>query len=252
MAWRVFYIIEKILERRYLKWACIAHLNIWNTSYGQKNGQESNWQFDSWPLKVRNRPDFRACRWRATYLWKALDKGKNFVLDLILIRGLQAKLWRPKIAGVPTLAILELSLGSPGTKSHLDVGPVERCKVYYKGEGGGFPRVRAVVSLVCPCCPWFILASKVFQLCTNHLVLVLCRSVWVSEACELFLVPSRSSSMPVYPSKVLRTRERALTPYSSVVFCLGFTFESLKELGVRQWSSDFVFINAKNIKSILT
>ncbi len=24
-------------------------------------------------------------------------------------------------------------------KTHLDAGPMERCKVYYKGEGGGFP-----------------------------------------------------------------------------------------------------------------
>jgi hypothetical protein len=32
---------------------------------------------------------------------------------------------------------------------------------------------------------------------------------------------------------VLRARERAPTPYSSVVFCLGLTFESLKEFGVR-------------------
>jgi hypothetical protein len=30
----------------------------------------------------------------------------------------------------------------------LDVGLVERHKVCYKGEGGGFPHVRAVVSLV--------------------------------------------------------------------------------------------------------
>jgi hypothetical protein len=44
-------------------------------------------------------------------------------------------------------------LGVPGEKSHLDVGPVERCRVYYKGEGGGFPQVWAMVSLVCPCCP---------------------------------------------------------------------------------------------------
>jgi hypothetical protein len=36
----------------------------------------------------------------------------------------------------------------------LDVAPVERHKVYYKGEGGGFPQVQAVVSLVCPGCPW--------------------------------------------------------------------------------------------------
>ncbi len=35
-----------------------------------------------------------------------------------------------------------------GTKCHLDVGLVERHRVYYKGEGGGFPQVRAVVSFM--------------------------------------------------------------------------------------------------------
>jgi len=35
-----------------------------------------------------------------------------------------------------------------GEKGHLDVGLVERHKVYYKGEGGGFSQVWAVVSLV--------------------------------------------------------------------------------------------------------
>jgi hypothetical protein len=60
-------------------------------------------------------------------------------------------------------------------------------------------------------CSWFVLAPKVLQLCTNHFVLVLCRSVWIVEACQFFLVPSQSSSTPLYPSKVLRTRERALS-----------------------------------------
>ncbi len=40
------------------------------------------------------------------------------------------------------------SHGSPGTKCHLNVSLVDKHKVYYKGEGGGFPQVRAVVSLV--------------------------------------------------------------------------------------------------------
>jgi hypothetical protein len=115
---------------------------------------------------------------------------------------------------------------TPGTKNHLDVGPVKRCRVYYKGEGGGFSQAWAVVSFVCPCCPWFVLAPKVLQLCTNHLVLVLCRSVWVNEACQFFLTPSQSSNTPLYLSKVLRAKERASTPYSSVVFYLGFTFDS--------------------------
>jgi hypothetical protein len=30
------------------------------------------------------------------------------------------------------------------------VGAAERCRVYYMGEGGGFPQVRAVVSQVNP------------------------------------------------------------------------------------------------------
>jgi len=37
------------------------------------------------------------------------------------------------------VGISGLSFGSPGTKYHLDVGLVERHKVYYKGEGGVFP-----------------------------------------------------------------------------------------------------------------
>jgi hypothetical protein len=66
-------------------------------------------------------------------------------------------------------------------KSHLDVGLVESHRVYYKGEGGASPEVRAVVSLVCPCCPWFVPAPKVLQLCTNHFVWVVCKPVWVNK-----------------------------------------------------------------------
>ncbi len=83
-----------------------------------------------------------------TYRSKALDEGYNFVLDLVSIGGLYTKLWGPKVAGVPTLAILGFPFGSPRTKNHLDVSLVERHEIYYKGEGGGFPQVRAVVSLV--------------------------------------------------------------------------------------------------------
>jgi len=197
----VLYIIEKLLERKCLKWARIAHLDIWNTSYGQKKGRESNCQFNSRPQKVGNRPDLLNFRGRATYRWKAFDERYNFALDFIAIRGLLAKLWGSKVAGVPFGTVSGFPFGSPGKKSHLDVASVESCRVYYKGEGGGFPQVRAMVSLVCLCCPWLILAPRVLQLCTNHFVWVMCRLVWVSEACQLFIVPSRSSNMPLYPSK---------------------------------------------------
>jgi hypothetical protein len=116
-------------------------------------------------------------------------------------RTLQSGDMSSQSSGTPTRTISGLQLGSPGKKSHLDVASVESCRVYYKGEGGGFPQVRAVVSLVCLCCPWLVLASKVFQLCINHFVWVLCRPVWVSKACQIFLIPSRSSGTPLYPSK---------------------------------------------------
>jgi len=53
MAGGVLYIIGNLLELRCLKWAHIAHSDIWNTSYGQKKGRESNCQFDSRPQKGR-------------------------------------------------------------------------------------------------------------------------------------------------------------------------------------------------------
>jgi len=61
-------------------------------------------------------------------------------LRLISIGGLHAKLWGPKVTGVLTLGISGLPFESPRTKCHLNVGLMERHKVYYKKEGGGFPK----------------------------------------------------------------------------------------------------------------
>jgi hypothetical protein len=129
----------------------LGHLK--NTIYGQKKGWESNCQIDSRPLKVRNCPDFLTCKWCATYSWKALDDANNFALDFISIKSPHTKLWAPKVARVRTLKISKLSLRSFGTKWHLGAGPMARHIVYYKKEGGGFPQVRAMVSLVNLCLP---------------------------------------------------------------------------------------------------
>jgi hypothetical protein len=45
--WGVFYIIGKLSKCRCRKWPCLSHLDICNTSYGQKKSWESNCQFDS-------------------------------------------------------------------------------------------------------------------------------------------------------------------------------------------------------------
>jgi hypothetical protein len=90
--WDVLYTIEKVLKCRCPKWPRISHLDICNPSYGQKNGRESNCQFDSRPLKVLNRPDPDFYRRSATCCWKALEESYKIALDLIPIRGLSKKL----------------------------------------------------------------------------------------------------------------------------------------------------------------
>ncbi len=151
--WGFLYIIGKLWKCSCRKWACMGHLDICNTCYGKKKGQESNWQFDSWPLKVGNWPDLGVCRWSATHRWKTLEESYKFSLNLIPMGGLSKKLWPHKVPGVQTGIVLRLLFGSPGTKSHLDVGAMERCREYYMGEGGGFPWVRAVVSFMSPKLP---------------------------------------------------------------------------------------------------
>jgi len=110
--WRVPYTIGNILEFRCLKWAPMTHLDTSNINYGQKKGQESNWQFDSRPLKVRNCPNFFVCRWHETNCLKALDEGYNFASNLFQLE-VYTKLWAPKVAKVSTLGILGLALRSP-------------------------------------------------------------------------------------------------------------------------------------------
>jgi hypothetical protein len=64
------------------------------------------------------------------------------------------------VARVQTGAVSGLFFGSPGIKNHSNVGVVKRCRKYYKGEGGGFPQVWAVVSLVSPESPMACPSTK--------------------------------------------------------------------------------------------
>ncbi len=172
--WKITYNIEKLLKRRCLKWACMTHFDIWNTSYGQKKGWESNWQLDSQPLKVGNCYDFLACRWHATYCWKSLNEGYNFALDLISIKGLHAKLWGPKVARVPTLAIL----GLPGQNAIWMWASWRGTEYTIKGKKVvACPKSRPWWVLWVWGCPWLTLTPKVLKLCTNQLV------VWFVHIC---------------------------------------------------------------------
>ncbi len=138
----------------------------------------------------------------------------------------------PKVVGVLSLAILGFPLGSRETKSHSDVGPMDNHKIYYKGEGGGFPQVWAMVSFVCSSCPWLVLARKVLQLCTKHLVLV---CAGPSE--QLKPINSSQSHLrtSTCPSALQSATRQGVCPDSLFFRCFlfGFSFESFKELGVR-------------------
>ncbi len=140
------------------------HLGSWNISYGQKNGRESNWQFDSWPLKVDNRLHFLTWKWRATYRWKDLDKGYNFASDLTSIEGLKIKLWSSKVAKVPILIILGLPLGSSEQNDIRVLAPWPSTKCTIRGKVVASPRSKLWWILWVRVCLWLVRALK----CSNY------------------------------------------------------------------------------------
>jgi hypothetical protein len=85
-------------------------------------------------------------------------------------RRFSHKVMGPQSCGSPVVEISGLPLGSLGPKWHLGVGLVAWHIIYYKGEGGGFPQVQAMVSFVNPCLPEVHPCTKVLQLCINQLV----------------------------------------------------------------------------------
>jgi len=79
--------------------------------------------------------------------------------------------------GVPILGILKFPPRNLETKWHLGAGLVAKHKIYYKGEGGSFPQIQAVMSLVTLCLPMACPCTRMFKLCTNQFV------VWFVQAC---------------------------------------------------------------------
>jgi hypothetical protein len=100
LPWGILHVIGKLLKFKCRKWPRMSHLYIYNTSYGKKKGRESNWQFDSQPLKVKNRPNPDVCRWSVIHRWKVFKASYKFASDLIPIGGLSKELWTHKIPGV--------------------------------------------------------------------------------------------------------------------------------------------------------
>jgi hypothetical protein len=73
-------------------------------------------------------------------LLESFHKGYNFAPNLIAIGGLHRKLCVLKVAGIPTVGILGLPLGSPETKSHLDVAPWKGAEYTIRGKVVASPK----------------------------------------------------------------------------------------------------------------
>ncbi len=155
-----------------LKWSRMTHLDSSSTNYDQKKGWESNWQFDSRPLKVNNRPDFLSCRWCATYCWKSLNEGYNlasFQLEVCIQSYMP-----PKSGESQFWEFRNSHLGVLGQNAIWMLVPW-LIKIYtIKRKVVASPNSRPWWVLWIQVCPWLILTPKVFQLCTNQLVVWFC------------------------------------------------------------------------------
>jgi hypothetical protein len=155
----------------------MTHLGSWNINYSQNKGWESNWQFNSWALKIGNHLDFLVCRWHATYIWNFFDKGYNFALDLTSIEGLHTKLWASKITRVPSLGISRFPLGN-------DIWvlvPWPGIEYTIKGKVVASPKFGLWWVLWIHVYLWFIHSPKCSNYILTDLLFGLCRFVWVID-----------------------------------------------------------------------
>jgi hypothetical protein len=130
-----------------------------------------------WPLTIKSQEStwFPYMQVVCNILSQSSWRGLQLCFKLHLNRRSTRKVMGPQSRRSLNFGNFGTPIWESRTKCHLDVGLVERHTIYYKGEGGGFPQVWAVVSLVSlvnPSCPWFVLTPKVLQLCTNHLMLI--------------------------------------------------------------------------------
>jgi hypothetical protein len=119
---------------------------------GSQN-RESDCQFDSLTLDQKKSgidPIYLAAGDVRHTVGKLLTRATN-LLQTASRSELYTRSYVPSKSRESQLAgFRDSHAGVPGVKIHLDVGSLESHRIYYMGEGGGFPRVRAVVSLVCP------------------------------------------------------------------------------------------------------
>jgi hypothetical protein len=141
--------------------------------------------------KSRESTSSRPPNWKCDMALERSRRGLQLWFRPRRNQTLQSGVMSAQSPETPTGTISGLQLGSLGKNSHLDVAPAERCREYYMGEGGGFPRVRAVVSLVC---------QSARGMWTNHFVVCFGRRFKLDLLVPL---PSLISGLLAHPSTPL-------------------------------------------------
>jgi hypothetical protein len=100
--------------------------------------------------KIRESTSFRSPIWACNMALKRSWWGLQLWFRPCRNPTLQSGVMAVQSFESPAGTISGLHFGSPGNLCHSDVASATNRREYYMGEGGGFPRVRAVVNLVCP------------------------------------------------------------------------------------------------------
>jgi hypothetical protein len=115
-----------------------------------------------WLLTTKNQESTRfPCVQVACHIsLESSQRGLQLCFRPHLNRRFAHKVMGPKSQESQLWKFRDSHFGNLGTKCHLDVGLMERHKVYYKREGGGFPQVRVVVNFVSPSLPMACPSTK--------------------------------------------------------------------------------------------
>jgi hypothetical protein len=118
--------------------------------------------FDSRPLKVKNRPYFLVCRWHATYLWKDLDEGYNIALDSSQSKVCTQSYGAPKLWESQLWEFRDSHLRVSGQNAIWMWTSWRGTKYTIRGKVVASPKSRPWWVLWVRICPWLVLTPKVF------------------------------------------------------------------------------------------
>jgi hypothetical protein len=156
MACGVFYIIGNFLKRRCLKWAHITHLESEAQIMAKRRAGSQNGNLTPDHKKSGIDPICLAAGGVPHTIGKLLTRATTLLQTTLRSEVFLQSYGAPKSRESHLVRFRDSHLRVLGEKNHLYVASMASHRVYYKGEGGGFPQVRAMVRLVCRCCSWLI------------------------------------------------------------------------------------------------